>query len=162
MHANDGRVVSNFVVQALKGEPLTVYGDGSQTRSFCYVDDLIEGFLRLMNSPASETGPFNLGNPDEFTIRELAELTIELTGSRSKLVYLPLPQDDPKQRQPEISLAKERLQWRPTVLLREGLKLTIAYFDELLSNRLKDGFAGASPVKPAPNRASSAINVDMD
>jgi UDP-glucuronate decarboxylase len=162
MHANDGRVVSNFVVQALKGEPLTIYGDGSQTRSFCYVDDLIEGFLRLMNSPAHETGPFNLGNPDEFTIRELAELTIELTGSRSKLVHLPLPQDDPKQRQPEISLAQARLQWRPTVPLREGLKRTIAYFDELLSDRLKDGFAAPSPIKPAPLRASGAINVDLD
>ena len=126
-------MVSNFVVQALKGEPITIYGDGSQTRSFCYVDDLIEGFVRLMNSPASLTGPINLGNPDEFTIKELAELVIEMTGSKSKLNYLPLPQDDPKQRQPDITLASKLLEWRPTVPLREGLRRTIGYFDRLLS-----------------------------
>ena len=133
MHPNDGRVVSNFVVQALKGEPITIYGDGSQTRSFCYVDDLIEGFVRLMQSPKDFTGPVNLGNPNEFSMRELAELVLEMTGSRSKLTYLPLPQDDPKQRQPDITLAKECLDWRPTVTLREGLKHTIGYFDRLLS-----------------------------
>ena len=133
MHPNDGRVVSNFVVQSLKGEPITIYGDGSQTRSFCYVDDLIEGFVRLMQSPRDVTGPINLGNPGEFTIKELAELTIKMTGSRSKLVYLPLPQDDPLQRKPDISIAKERLGWRPTVPLIEGLKRTVAYFDRLLS-----------------------------
>jgi UDP-glucuronate decarboxylase len=133
MHPNDGRVVSNFVVQALKGEPITIYGDGSQTRSFCYVDDLVEGFVRLMQSPRDVTGPMNLGNPGEFTIKELAELTIKMTGSRSKLIYLPLPQDDPMQRQPNISLAKERLGWRPTVPLVDGLKRTVAYFDRLLS-----------------------------
>ena len=133
MHPNDGRVVSNFIVQALKGEPITIYGDGSQTRSFCYVDDLIEGFVRLMSSPTELTGPINLGNPGEFTMRQLAELVIEMTGSRSKLTYLPLPQDDPKQRQPDIALAKERLGWEPTVPLRDGLKHTMAYFDALLS-----------------------------
>ena len=129
MHPNDGRVVSNFVVQALKGEPITIYGDGRQTRSFCYVDDLVEGLIRLMGSPKDFTGPVNLGNPREFTILELAELAIEMTGSRSNLTYLPLPQDDPKQRQPDIVLAKERLNWEPTVPLRDGLKRTIAYFD---------------------------------
>ena len=133
MHPNDGRVVSNFVVQALKGEPITIYGDGSQTRSFCYVDDLIEGFVRLMDSPKDFTGPVNLGNPAEFSMQELAGLVLEMTGSRSKLTYLPLPQDDPKQRQPDITLAKERLEWQPTVPLRDGLKHTIAYFDRLLS-----------------------------
>jgi UDP-glucuronate decarboxylase len=133
MHPNDGRVVSNFVVQALKGEPITIYGDGSQTRSFCYVDDLIEGFVRLMSSPTDLTGPVNLGNPNEFTIRQLAELAIELTGSRSKLEFLPLPQDDPKQRQPDISLARKHLDWQPTIPLKDGLARTIAYFDKLLA-----------------------------
>ena len=133
MHPNDGRVVSNFIVQALNGEPITIYGDGSQTRSFCYVDDLIDGFIRLMASPASVTGPINLGNPGEFTIKELAELVIDMTGSSSKLIYLPLPQNDPRQRQPDITLAKERLQWQPSVPLREGLSRTIAHFDTLLS-----------------------------
>ena len=137
MHPNDGRVVSNFIVQALKGEPVTIYGDGNQTRSFCYVDDLIEGFVRLMDSPAELTGPVNLGNPSEFTIRQLAELTIEMTGSRSKLSSLPLPQDDPRQRQPNITLAKERLGWQPTVELREGLRRTIGYFDALLSDSVE-------------------------
>lgn len=133
MHPNDGRVVSNFIVQALRGEPITIYGDGSQTRSFCFVDDLIEGLVRLMESPAALTGPVNLGNPKEFTIRELAELTIELTGSKSELVFMALPKDDPRQRQPDISLAKEKLDWQPKVSLSEGLKHTIAYFDRLLS-----------------------------
>jgi UDP-glucuronate decarboxylase len=135
MHPNDGRVVSNFVVQALKGEPITIYGDGSQTRSFCYVDDLIDGFIRLMYTPKDVTGPVNLGNPGEFTIKELAELAIEMTGSKSKLTYLPLPQDDPKQRQPNITMAREKLGWEPTVALREGLRHTIGYFDRLLSEK---------------------------
>jgi len=133
MHPNDGRVVSNFIVQALKGEPITIYGDGSQTRSFCYVDDLIEGFVRLMDSPADLTGPINLGNPGEFSMRQLAELVIDMAGSRSKLTYLDLPPDDPKQRQPDISRAREDLRWEPTVPLREGLRPTIAYFERLLS-----------------------------
>lgn len=133
MHPNDGRVVSNFIVQALKGEPITIYGDGSQTRSFCYVDDLIEGIVRFVNTPAGVTGPINLGNPAEFTIRELAEMTVELTGSQSKLVFLPLPADDPRQRQPSIARAKEQLNWQPKIPLGEGLRHTIRYFDELLS-----------------------------
>jgi UDP-glucuronate decarboxylase len=132
MHPNDGRVVSNFIV-ALKGHNITIYGDGSQTRSFCYVDDLIEGFLRLMNTPNEVTGPVNLGNPGEFTIRELAEKVIEQTGSGSKLVFQPLPQDDPKQRQPDIGLARSTLNWEPKVPLEEGLNKTIAYFDKLLA-----------------------------
>lgn len=134
MHPNDGRVVSNFIVQALKGEPITIYGDGSQTRSFCYVDDLIEGFVRFMESPAGFTGPMNLGNPGEFTMKELAEKVIELTGSKSKLTYLPLPQDDPKQRRPDITLAKSKLGWEPNVHLTDGLRHTIAYFDDLLKD----------------------------
>ncbi|MBK1620614.1 NAD-dependent dehydratase [Lamprobacter modestohalophilus] len=133
MHPNDGRVVSNFIVQALCNEPITLYGEGTQTRSFCYVDDLIEGFVRLMNSPDALAGPVNLGNPGEFTMIELAEAVKELTGSRSELVHQPLPQDDPRQRQPEISLAREQLGWEPKVALREGLRPTIAYFDALLS-----------------------------
>ncbi|WP_309045376.1 UDP-glucuronic acid decarboxylase family protein [Marinobacter sediminicola] len=135
MHPNDGRVVSNFVVQALKGENITIYGEGQQTRSFCYVDDLIEGFVRLMNSPEEVTGPINLGNPGEFTIKELAERVIDLTGSPSKLIYQPLPQDDPKQRQPDIKLAKAELGWEPTIKLDDGLKKTITYFDELLATK---------------------------
>jgi UDP-glucuronate decarboxylase len=133
MHPNDGRVVSNFIVQALRGEPITLFGDGAQTRSFCYVDDLVEGLLRLMDSPDDVTGPINLGNPNEFTIRQLAETVIELTGSRSPLENRPLPIDDPRQRQPDISLAIETLGWRPTIELREGLMKTIAHFDQLLS-----------------------------
>ncbi|MEM7774278.1 MAG: UDP-glucuronic acid decarboxylase family protein [Pseudomonadota bacterium] len=135
MHPNDGRVVSNFIVQALKGDPITIYGDGNQTRSFCYVDDLIEGFVRLMESPAGLTGPVNLGNPGEFTMKELAEAVVEVTGSRSELTFHPLPQDDPKQRQPNIDLARRELDWEPNVLLRDGLAPTIAYFDRLLSER---------------------------
>jgi len=134
MHPHDGRVVSNFIVQALQGKPITIYGDGGQTRSFCYVDDLIEGFVRLMNSPAEVTGPINLGNPGEFTIRELAELTIDMTGSKSKLTFQSLPQDDPKQRRPDITLAEKHLGWQPKKPLREGLQQTIAYFDRLLSS----------------------------
>ncbi len=128
MHANDGRVVSNFIVQALQGKDITIYGDGQQTRSFCYVDDLIEGFVRLMATDHEVTGPINLGNPGEFTIRELAELVLEMTDSGSSLVQEPLPEDDPMQRQPDISLARETLGWEPTIPLREGLQRTIAYF----------------------------------
>jgi len=132
MHPHDGRVVSNFIIQALKGEPITIYGDGSQTRSFCYVDDLIEGFIRLMDSYPEFTGPVNLGNPGEFTIRQLAETIIEMTGSAAELVFQPLPPDDPRQRQPDIRLAREALGWEPKVRLEEGLIHTIAYFDDLL------------------------------
>jgi UDP-glucuronate decarboxylase len=132
MHPNDGRVVSNFVVQALRNEPITVFGEGSQTRSFCYVDDMIDGVLRLMGSPDQFTGPVNLGNPREFTIRELAETIIRLTGSSSRLVFKPLPQDDPRQRQPDISLARKQLGWEPAVALEEGLARTIQYFSASL------------------------------
>lgn len=131
MHPNDGRVVSNFIVQALKGQDITIFGDGSQTRSFCYVDDLIEGFIRLMNTEPGFTGPVNLGNPGEFTMLELAEKVIELTGSKSKLTFMPLPQDDPKQRQPNIELAKAKLGWEPKVNLENGLIKTIGYFKSL-------------------------------
>ena len=135
MHPNDGRVVSNFVVQALAGQDITVYGDGSQTRSFCYVDDLIDGFLAMMETPDDFTGPVNLGNPDERSILELAQTVIELTGSKSKIIHAELPQDDPLRRRPDISLAREKLSWGPTVDLREGLQKTVAYFDALLSSR---------------------------
>jgi len=133
MHPNDGRVVSNFIVQALKGEPITIYGDGSQTRSFCYVDDLVDGFLKLMAAPDELTGPINLGNPNEFSILQLAEQVISMTGSKSKLEKRPLPEDDPKQRQPDISKAKELLDWAPSVQLTQGLEKTVKYFDALLS-----------------------------
>jgi UDP-glucuronate decarboxylase len=133
MHPNDGRVVSNFIVQALKGEPITIYGEGQQTRSFCYVDDLIEGFVRLMATKDEVTGPVNLGNPGEFTIRQLAERVLELTGSTSTLIFKPLPQDDPQQRQPDIGVAKQLLGWQPTVMLDQGLTRTIKFFDNLLS-----------------------------
>ena len=132
MHPHDGRVVSNFIMQALKGEDITIYGDGLQTRSFCYVSDLIEGWIRLMATPDDVTGPINIGNPVEFTMIDLAENVIELTGSKSKFIFEPLPADDPKQRKPDISLAKDKLGWEPTVPLREGLVKTISYFDELL------------------------------
>jgi UDP-glucuronate decarboxylase len=137
MHPNDGRVVSGFIIQALQGQPITVFGDGSQTRSFCYVDDLIDGFVRFMNSDSDLTGPVNLGNPAEMTIRELAETIIDLTGSSSEIITKPLPQDDPKQRQPDISLAKDKLGWTPTTNLDEGLKRTIDYFE----SQIKSGFA---------------------
>ncbi len=133
MHPNDGRVVSNFIVQALQGKDITIYGDGLQTRSFCYVDDMIEGFLRLMNSADDITGPVNLGNPGEYTMLELAETTLKLTQSKSKLVYKPLPHDDPRQRQPDIALAKNALDWSPKVGLEDGLKETVAYFRKTLS-----------------------------
>jgi len=134
MLPNDGRVVSNFIVQALKGEDITVYGDGSQTRSFCYVDDMIDGLIRLMNSPDDFTGPVNLGNPVEFSILHLAEKIIEVTNSKSKIIFKELPSDDPKQRQPNITLAKEKLNWRPTVHLESGLKKTVEYFRDLQKN----------------------------
>jgi len=133
MHPNDGRVVSNFIVQALKNEDITIYGDGSQTRSFCYVDDLIEGFVRMMDTEKGITGPINLGNPGEFTMLELAEKVIQLTASKSRIVFRALPTDDPKQRQPDISLAKENLRWQPKVQLEDGLKETISYFKKLLN-----------------------------
>jgi UDP-glucuronate decarboxylase len=133
MHPNDGRVVSNFIVQALQGQDITIFGDGNQTRSFCYVDDLIDGMLRMMNTPPEVTGPVNIGNPGEFTIRELAELVIELTASKSKLIFEPLPSDDPRQRRPDISKAKAVLGWEPKTQLREGLISTIAYFEKMLS-----------------------------
>jgi UDP-glucuronate decarboxylase len=129
MHPNDGRVVSNFIVQALKGEPITIYGDGAQTRSFCYVDDLIDGLIRLMESPDEFTGPINLGNPSEFTILDLARKVVAAAGSRSELVFRPLPSDDPKQRQPDISLARTHLSWNPTTSLDQGLPKTIRYFE---------------------------------
>ena len=136
MHLNDGRVVSNFVVQALRGEPLTIFGDGTQTRSFCYVDDLIEGLVRFMDSIDNVTGPMNLGKPGEFTILELAKKVIELSNSRSEIIFEPLPADDPRQRRPDITLAREVIGWEPKVELDEGLKKTIAYFDELLSSTM--------------------------
>lgn len=132
MHPNDGRVVSNFIVQALQGRDITIYGSGQQTRSFCFIDDMVEGLISLMESDDQVTGPINLGNPDEFTIRELAELVIELTGSRSRIVFHPLPEDDPKQRQPDIGQARARLKWEPKIRLRDGLLKTIAYYEELL------------------------------
>lgn len=134
MHPNDGRVVSNFIVQALKGEPITIFGEGAQTRSFCYRDDLVEAMIRMMATDDSVTGPINIGNPNEFTIRSLANIVLELTGSHSELVFKPMPLDDPAQRQPDIQKAKEILGWEPSIELREGLISTIKYFDELLSS----------------------------
>ena len=150
MHPNDGRVVSNFIVQALLGRDITIYGDGSQTRSFCYVDDLIDGFIRLMGSVDNVIGPINLGNPTEFTILQLASQVIELTGSRSRIVHRPLPQDDPRQRQPDISKAQEVLRWSPHTPLAEGLERTITYFEELLRDQsvraqLSSAAADATP-----------------
>jgi UDP-glucuronate decarboxylase len=135
MNSADGRVVSNFVVQALRGQPITIYGDGSQTRSFCYVDDLVDGFLRLMDSPDDVAGPVNLGNPREITVRELARAVVRITGSRSRLVFRRLPSDDPRQRQPDITLAKEKLGWEPRTSLEDGLLRTIEYFEALLRRR---------------------------
>src|SRR3569833_1790394 len=134
MHPNDGRVVSNFIVQALKGEDNTIYGQGRQTRSFCFVDDLVSGLMKLMATEDQVTGPINMGNPNEFSIRELAEVVLELTGSRSRLIDKPLPADDPKQRQPDITQARTELGWEPQIQLREGLTKTIRYFDELLGS----------------------------
>jgi UDP-glucuronate decarboxylase len=135
MHPNDGRVVSNFIVQALLGRNITIYGDGKQTRSFCYVDDLIDALIRFMDTPASVTGPINIGNPDEFSILELAETVIELTNSRSRIVHQPLPQDDPRHRRPDISKAQETLDWAPHTTLKDGLASTIRYFDALLADQ---------------------------
>ena len=132
MHPYDGRVVSNFIVQALRGKPITIYGDGSQTRSFCYVDDLVAGFVRLMDAPDDVTGPINLGNPGEFTILQLAELVVKMTDAKSELIYEPLPEDDPLQRCPNITLAKEKLNWQPNVQLEQGLEKTITYFSETI------------------------------
>lgn len=137
MHPNDGRVVSNFIVQALAGKPITIYGDGSQTRSFCYVDDLIECIIRFMESPSDFIGPLNMGNPTEFTIYELAQLVLNMTNSKSELIHLPLPRDDPKQRKPDISLAKEKLSWKPNVILEQGLKKTIQYFEQIIPGSLE-------------------------
>jgi UDP-glucuronate decarboxylase len=150
MHRADGRVVSNFVVQALRDDPITLYGDGSQTRSFCYVDDLVEGLVRLMETPDSVTGPINLGNPGEFTIRELAEQTLTLTGSRSHLVAKPLPADDPKQRRPDITRAGTILGWAPRTGLDEGLERTIRYFRDLLAEDAAQPLAAVQPRAPAP------------
>ena len=133
MHPNDGRVVSNFILQALRGEDITIYGDGSQTRSFCYRDDLVEGLIRMMATPNEVTGPINIGNPGEFTLRELADMVIRLTNSKSRLIEMPLPADDPKQRRPDITKAKKILNWEPVTPLEEGLKKTIEYFDRLLA-----------------------------
>ncbi len=134
MHPNDGRVVSNFIVQALRGDPITIYGSGQQTRSFCYVDDLVDGALRMMRTPAEITGPINIGNPNEFSMLDLAKHVIALTGSRSKIVFAPLPQDDPRQRQPDIAMARQVLDWQPRIELEAGLKKTIAYFETLLGD----------------------------
>ena len=146
MHPADGRVVSNFVVQALRGEDITIFGEGTQTRSFCYVDDLVEGFVRMMATADSMTGPINLGNPNAFTIRELAEMVVELVGTKSRVVRRPLPQDDPKQRQPDISVARRELGWEPIVQLREGLAKTIGYFEALLRNSVAGTQARTSPM----------------
>jgi len=149
MQPNDGRVVSNFIVQALNNQPITIYGDGQQTRSFCFVDDLVNGTIRLMNSPDYVTGPMNCGNPHEFTIRELAEKVIALTGSRSRIIHQALPQDDPRQRRPDISQAQELLDWQPTVMLTEGLRRTISYFEQLLSVGHRQEFAEADSSREA-------------
>jgi UDP-glucuronate decarboxylase len=149
MHPNDGRVVSNFIVQALRGAPITVYGEGEQTRSFCYVDDLIEGLTRFMDADAPSTGPINIGNPGEFTVRQLAEHVIALTGSHSQLTFAPLPSDDPMQRKPDVSRARDLLGWAPQIQLEEGLKRTIAYFDAVLS--------GATPPMTSDDQSASAL-----
>ena len=143
MHPNDGRVVSNFIIQALLGQDITVYGQGAQTRSFCYVNDLVEGLIRLMASPESVTGPINLGNPEEFSILELANHVVQLANSRSRIVHRPLPQDDPRQRCPDISKAEEILGWAPRTPLKEGLTLTLAYFEKLILNaKVRERIAG--------------------
>ncbi len=159
MYPHDGRVVSNFIIQALKNEPITIYGDGKQTRSFCYVDDQIEAFIRLMDSEQDFTGPVNLGNPIEITINELAGTIIDLIGSSSKLQNKPLPFDDPRQRCPDITLAKEKLNWQPTVPLEEGLKITIAYFDSLLSQKVPAGISAKRirSVKPIPTNLETGF-----
>jgi UDP-glucuronate decarboxylase len=150
MHPNDGRVVSNFIVQALLGRPITIYGDGGQTRSFCYVDDLVDAMVRLMATDDAVTGPVNIGNPVEFSIRELADMVIELTGSPSKLVSRPLPADDPRQRRPDISTARKVLGWAPATPLKEGLALTIAYFDDLLTDKNVHAMVGDQELADGP------------
>lgn len=146
MHPNDGRVISNFIVQALLGRDITIFGEGSQTRSFCYVDDLIDGLARLMDTGDNVTGPINLGNPNEFSIKELATIVIRLTGSRSQIIHHPLPQDDPRQRQPDISKSRQLLSWNPHIALEDGLKQTIAFFEKLLSEKsVKESLIDASP-----------------
>ena len=163
MHPNDGRVVSNFIIQALKGEDITIYGDGLQTRSFCYVDDLIDGMVRMMRSPADFVGPVNMGNPCEFTMLELAELVLRLSGSQSKMAFRPLPEDDPKQRRPDIALAMSKLGWKPTVSLADGLVPTIDYFRTVLqgtnSKRTKSISIGRrqANAKPYGNASSRSI-----
>lgn len=161
MHPQDGRVVSNFIVQALRGEPLTIYGDGSQTRSFCYVSDLVDGFIRCMETPDDFTGPMNLGNPSEFTVLELAEMVRELTGTRSKFEFRPLPSDDPRQRQPDISLAKKVIDWEPQVPLREGLEKTIAYFDSRLGTTGSDKGGENSRMPGRSERGLKAASVGL-
>jgi UDP-glucuronate decarboxylase len=155
MQISDGRVVSNFIVQALRDQPLTIYGNGEQTRSFCYVDDLIEALLSFMEAPREVRSPMNLGNPQEFTVRELAELVIELTGSRSRMVFRPLPHDDPLQRCPNIELAAKQLNWQPRVPLRTGLSRTIAYFDQMLGRELTRMRKRTKMARPGRGRAAS-------
>ncbi|MBL0373808.1 SDR family oxidoreductase [Rhizobium sp. KVB221] len=159
MHPNDGRVVSNFIVQSLRNEPITIFGNGTQTRSFCYVDDLIDGFIRLMGAPSGVTGPINLGNPGEFQVGELAEMVIEMTGSRSGIVFKPLPADDPTQRKPDISRAKHELGWQPTVGLREGLAKTIAYFEWALSGGVRNLINARSTQAPYPHVTASNLGL---
>ncbi len=159
MQTNDGRVVSNFIVQALRGEPITIFGNGTQTRSFCYVDDLIEGFIRLMGAPTGVTGPINLGNPGEFQVRELAEMVIEMTGSKSGIVFKPLPADDPTQRKPDISRARQELGWQPKVNLREGLERTIAYFEWKLSGGGRNMFGANSSHEAYPHPLSPNVGL---
>ena len=159
MQTNDGRVVSNFIVQALRGEPITIFGNGTQTRSFCYVDDLIEGFVRLMDAPTGLTGPINLGNPGEFQVRELAEMVIEMTGSKSAIVFKPLPADDPMQRKPDISRSRQELGWQPKVSLREGLERTIAYFEWKLSGRGRGMVSANSPHEAYPHLLSPNVGL---
>jgi UDP-glucuronate decarboxylase len=158
MQPDDGRVVSNFIVQALRGDPITIYGDGGQTRSFCYVDDLVSGLVALMESPPELTGPVNLGNPSEFTVRQLAELLIDLTGSPSQLVFCPLPADDPRQRQPDISLAATALSWRPGTSLRDGLMHTITYFEALLTAGPAHAIQRLKPLPAAGLHSSGAVS----
>jgi len=158
MQMNDGRVVSNFIVQALRGEDITIYGDGRQTRSFCYVDDLVEGLVRMMLTPDDVTGPINLGNPGEFSMLELAESILGLVGSRSRLVFKPLPADDPRQRKPDISMARRVLDWEPTVQLREGLRETIAYFRRLMELPAGEPRIHLPPVRaPRPAEVPSTV-----
>ena len=160
MHPNDGRVVSNFIVQALRGEPITIYGKGEQTRSFCYVDDLVDGLVRLMDSPEEVTGPVNLGNEGEFTILELAQQVLELTGSRSKLVFQPLPKDDPRQRRPDLTMAREKLGWEPRVKLHEGLLKTILYFDQQLgAQKRTPAVRTKTVIHPAAEAQSLRLNL---